>query len=297
MRGDYFAADKKNLAKTFPARRRRELFIAWYLVYGDGYQAALEAGWPEQTAKQRAYDMLRDPDILSAIRQAQGERARRVNLTSDRVLRELAYVALSNVDNFILDEHGKIVPRDDISPSVMRAVKSIKYRTEFVREKGSETETTVQTAELTLWNKTEAIKLAMSHLGMLKTTIELTGKDGAPLIPLEAARSALVAARTPNLDEEPVDYEVIEEDRQLAAAARAGEEIVGVAVDGDDLIYKGIRAKLSKDDQGEFVTLFHPDAPNDVRVIPVGADKEKITMNEINDLTDLYGAAENDGRK
>lgn len=295
MRGDYFAADKKELAKTFPARRRRELFIAWYLVYGDGYKAARECGYPEATAKQRGHDLLRDADVAAAIRQAQGERARRVNLTADRVLRELAYVALSNVDNFELNHEGKIVPKDDISPAVMRSVKSIKYRTEFIRERGSETETTVQTAELTLWNKNEAIKMAMSHLGMLKTMIELTGKDGTPLIPLDAARGALIAAQTPNLDEEPVDYEVIEDDRALASAAKAGEEIgSGVIIDGDDLIYKGIRAKLGRDEQGEFITLFHPDAPDDIRVIPAGPDKEKSTIAEINDLTDLYGVAEND---
>jgi phage terminase small subunit len=292
---DPFAGDRKELAKTFPARRRRELFIAWYLVFGDGYQAALEAGWPEKTAKQRAYEMLRDPDILAAIRQAQGERSRRVNLTADRVLRELAYVALSNVDNFELNADGKIVPRDDISPSVMRAVKSIKYRTEYTREKGSDTEVEVQTAELTLWNKTEAIKLAMQHMGMLKTQIELTGKDGAPLIPLEAARSALIASRTADIDSEPVDYEIIEEDRQLAATAKAGEEIDGVQFDGDDMVYKGIRASLAKDSDGEtfVVTMHHPDAPNDVRVLrlPSGEDVKQKSISEINDLTDLYGAA------
>lgn len=292
---DPFLGDRKNLAKTFPAKRRRELFIAWYLVFGDGYMAAREAGWPENTAKQRAHEMLRDPDILAAIRQAQGERSRRVNLTADRVLRELAYVALSNVDNFELNAEGKIVPRDDISPSVMRAVKSIKYRTEYTREKGSDTEITVQTAELTLWNKTEAIKMAMQHLGMLKTMVELTGKDGAPLIPLEAARNALTAARVANIDEEPVDYEVIEEDRQLAASAKAGEEITGVQFDGDDLIYKGIRASLARDTDGEsfVVTMHHPDAPGDVRILkmPIGADVKQKSIQEIEDLTDLYGAA------
>lgn len=292
---DPYLGDKKELAKTFPARRRRELFIAWYLVFGDGYAAALEAGYPEKTAKQRAYDLLHDPDVLSAIRQAQGDRSRRVNLTADRVLRELAYVALSNIDNFELNAEGKIVPKEDVSPAVMRAVKSIKYRSEYTREKGSETEIEVKTAELTLWNKTEGIKLAMSHLGMLKTTIELTGKDGIPLIPLDAARSALAAARTANVDDEPIEYEIIEEDRQLAAAARAGEEIDGTQFDGDDLVYKGIRASLTRDTDGEkfIITMSHPDAPSDVRrlVIGVGEDAKQKSMQEIDDLTDLYGAA------
>jgi phage terminase small subunit len=292
---DPFLGDRRELAKTYPARRRRELFIAWYLVFGDGYAAALEAGYPEKTAKQRAYELLHDHDVMAAIRQAQGARSKRINLTADRVLRELAYVALSNVDNFILDEHGKIVPRDDISPAVMRAVKSIKYRTEFTREKGSDKEVEVQTAELTLWNKTEAIKLAMQHMGMLKTQIELTGKDGAPLIPLEAARNALAAARTADIDAEPVDYEIIEEDRQLAAQAKAGEEITGIQFDGDDLVYKGIRASLAKDIDGEtfVVTMHHPDAPGDVRVLrlPVGEDIKQKSIQEVDDLIDLYGAA------
>lgn len=293
---DPFLGDKKELAKTFPARRRRELFIAWYLVYGDGYKAAREAGWPENTAKQRAYELLRDPDIDAAIRQAQGARAKRINLTSDRVLRELAYVALSNVDNFVLDEHGKIVPRDDISPAVMRSVKSIKYRTEFTREKGSDREVEVQTAELTLWNKNEALKLAMGHMGMLKTHIELTGKDGAPLIPLEAARGALAAARIANIDDEPVDYEVIEEDHRLVAASQAGQDITGISFEGDELVYKGIRAALSQDDLGEkfIVTLHHPDATGDVRrlVIDKNDDYQKQITSEIDDLTDLYGAVD-----
>lgn len=294
MPADYFAADKRELAKTFPARRRRELFIAWYLVYGDGYRAALEAGWPEATAKQRATEMLRDPDIGAAISAAQGARARRVKLTADRVLRELAYVALSNIDNFTLDEHGKIVPREDVSPAVMRSVKSIKYRTEYVKDKSSGDETTVQTAELTLWSKTEALKSAMSHLGMLRTTIELTGKDGTPLIPLEAARSALAHARVANIDDEPIDYEVIPEDHRLAAAAHRGEEIAGVDYDGDDMIYKGIRVSREERDEESFIVrMHHPDAPSDVRelVIVAGEDHKQKSIQEIDDLTDLYGAA------
>lgn len=293
---DPYLGDRRELAKTFPARRRRELFIAWYLVYGDGYKAAVEAGWPENTAKQRATEMLRDPEIMGAIRQAQGARARRVKLTADRVLRELAYVALSNVDNFELDRHGKIVPKDDVSPAVMRAVKSIKYRTEYTKDETSGDQTTVQTAELTLWNKTEAIKMAMNHLGMLKTQIELTGKDGAPLIPLEAARAALAQARMANIDDEPVDYEVIPEDHQLAAAARAGEEIEGIAYDGEDMIYKGIRVSREDRDEETFIVhMHHPDAPDDVRTLIIVKELEDYkqkSIQEIDDLTDLYGTAQ-----
>lgn len=295
---DPYLGDRKNLARRFPTQRRRELFIAWYLVYGDGYQAALEAGWPESNAKQRASELLRDPDILAAIRSAQGERAKRINLTADRVLREAAYVALSNIDNYQLDETGNIVPKDDVSPAVMRAVKSIKYRTEHRRTRGrnneSDEEIEIRTAEITLWSKPDVLRLTFQHLGMIKTQVELTGKDGTPLIPLEAARRAFADATIRNIDETPIEIDVIPEDRRLAASSRAGEDVTGVVFDGDDLVYKGIRARLATEDSGETFTLTmsHPDAPGDVRTIAVSkSDAQTRGIAEIDDLLDLYGAA------
>lgn len=48
--------------------------------------------------------------------------------------------------------------------------------------------------EVKLWDKNSALDKAAKHRGMFTEKVEITGKDGAPLMPLEAAREAVAVA-------------------------------------------------------------------------------------------------------
>lgn len=80
---------------------KQELFVQEYLVDLNATQAAIRAGYSEQTAAQTGYENLRKPDIADAIAAAQADRLQRIGMTGDQVLRELAEIAQSDVNELV----------------------------------------------------------------------------------------------------------------------------------------------------------------------------------------------------
>jgi phage terminase small subunit len=61
-------------------------FIQEYLIDLNATQAAIRAGYSEDTARQIGYENLTKPDIASRIEAAQAERSKRTEVTQDYVL-------------------------------------------------------------------------------------------------------------------------------------------------------------------------------------------------------------------
>ena len=85
--------------------RRQEMFVREYLVDLCGAKAARRAGYSERSAKERAYRLLRDPEIKRAVDAAMEERLKRIEIKQDEVIRELKAVAMAQAS----DENGAAV--------------------------------------------------------------------------------------------------------------------------------------------------------------------------------------------
>ena len=81
---------------------RQEMFVREYLVDLCGAKAARRAGYSERSAKERAYRLLRDPEIKRAVDAAMEERLKRIEVKQDEVIRELKAVAMAQAS----DENG-----------------------------------------------------------------------------------------------------------------------------------------------------------------------------------------------
>src|SRR5215210_4507441 len=68
-------------------------FAEEYLLDLNGKQAAIRAGYSEDTAEQQAARLLRNVKVAAAIAAGQAARSERTQVTADRVLRELADLA------------------------------------------------------------------------------------------------------------------------------------------------------------------------------------------------------------
>lgn len=68
---------------------RQAAFVREYLVDLNATQAAIRAGYSEKTAYRTGADNLRKPQIAEAVAAAQSERAERLQLTADDVLKGL----------------------------------------------------------------------------------------------------------------------------------------------------------------------------------------------------------------
>lgn len=76
---------------------KQEAFCAEYLVDLNGAQAAIRAGYAENSARQQAYDLLTRPYIQKELSRLKKERARRVGVKADHVLAEVADIAYAPI--------------------------------------------------------------------------------------------------------------------------------------------------------------------------------------------------------
>lgn len=88
---------------------QQQRFVDEYLLDLHGKHAAIRAGYAPKAASQQAYDLLNRPHIQEAIQKAMKERAARVQISQDEVLRELIGIATADPNELV--EHRKVCCR------------------------------------------------------------------------------------------------------------------------------------------------------------------------------------------
>ncbi len=162
--GEVPLPDATALATQKPAQDRRARFVQEYLVDLNATQAAIRAGYSPRTAGSQAHDLLKIPEIQAAIQVGMDERARRVGMTADDVLRELKVIGMSDVGDYqVGDPAAPVKVRDGAAPEARRAVSSVKRRVRRIQRNDGPPEE-IEDVELRLWNKPEALRLAGQHL-------------------------------------------------------------------------------------------------------------------------------------
>ena len=106
--------------------------------------------------------MLQNKTVAAAIDAALAKIHKRYEISANRVAKELATLAFSNVADYHTDPTGDLALKDPEKPCAMGAVSSIKRKT---RHKDGESEYEL---EFRLWDKVRALELLAKHLGMIK---------------------------------------------------------------------------------------------------------------------------------
>lgn len=177
-------------ARTRPMNPRQTRFVAEYLVDLNATQAAIRAGYNPKTAYSIGHRLLtRNPEIGPAVAKAMEERGKRVEITQDSVLREIAIMLRSDVRNFMVDpDTGELVLADGAPDEAWRAVSSVKHRTtSFGR---GDDKTTERTIEFRLWDKPAAALMAGKHLAMFTEKHEVTLPPGSGVLAVPVALDA-----------------------------------------------------------------------------------------------------------
>lgn len=164
-------------------------FIKEYLIDLNITAAALRAGYSEKTAYSIGQETFNKPHIQAAIQKEMNKRARRTEITADKVLEEYAKLGFSDVTDYlqvvterVLVGHDKetgepisdisqfVLMKDtkDIPPEKLAAISEVKQHKD-----GS--------ISFKLHDKKGALDSIAKHLGMFTERIEHTGKDGGPI--------------------------------------------------------------------------------------------------------------------
>jgi phage terminase small subunit len=141
--------------------RRQLRFVEEYLCDLHGRKAAIRAGYSPKTAEVQASENLRIPKVQDALAQAMAARSQRTQITQDAVLREIALLSQSDIQDYEIDDHGDVRLRPGAPPDAMRAVQSLRKRIHHSAQG------VCYDVEVRLHPKATVLRMAAEHLGLL----------------------------------------------------------------------------------------------------------------------------------
>jgi phage terminase small subunit len=139
--------------------QKQQRFVAEYLVDLNATQAAIRAGYSEQTAYSIGHENLNKPDIQEAIKNAQEELGKRVELSQEMVIRNIQTIANRCMQSeMVVDRKGAPVVIENEDGQYVPA---------YTFDAGG---------------ALKAMELLGKHIGMFTTKLQLGGDpDGAPI--------------------------------------------------------------------------------------------------------------------
>lgn len=145
--------------KLNPKQKR---FAQEYIVDFNATDAAKRAGYSERTAGSQAHDLLKKPEILTAIHAAMQKRDKRVEISQDRILLELSRIAFGDLRD-ILTWNGRIITLTD----------SKELSADSAAALAEVAETAAGALKVKRHDKVKALELLMRHKGMLNDKLAL----------------------------------------------------------------------------------------------------------------------------
>lgn len=155
---------------------KQKKFCEEYLIDLNATQAAIRAGYSEDTATEIGYENLRKPHIQEYVQSAQKALSEKTGITHERLLAEYAKIAFSDIrelyagDNQLLD----VRQMDD---TIAGAVMSVE-----VDEMYAGTMIIGHTKKVKLYNKLQALDSIGKHLGFF----EVDNKQKSPVLNMPA---------------------------------------------------------------------------------------------------------------
>ena len=147
---------------------KQQRFVDEYLIDLNATQAAIRAGYSVKRASEIGYQLLQKTTVQQAISEKMAERSKRTGINQDRILMELARIALLNSANVVNYEDATI--KEDALPDDLAAVASVKVKRFPTKDGGEGIE-----REIKFCDKVRALELAGKHVGMFKDKLELSG--------------------------------------------------------------------------------------------------------------------------
>lgn len=139
---------------------KQQKFADEYLIDLNATQAAIRAGYSPKSAEQQGSRLLSNAKVRAYIDQRMAEHSRRTGINQERIIRELARLALVNPANVVDMLTGEIKPtatEDDLN-----AVQSVKVKTIGYTDDG---EPLVE-REVRFHDKNRALELLGKRFGM-----------------------------------------------------------------------------------------------------------------------------------
>lgn len=149
--------------------KKQQLFVDEYLIDLNATQAAIRAGYSVDSARDIGCENLTKPNIRQAIAEKMAERSRRTGINQDRVVQELAKLALLNASDVIDLNNATVL--SDATQEDLACIQSVKVK------KVTKGKSTIEEREVKFYDKKGSLELLGKHLGMFKDKVEISGLE------------------------------------------------------------------------------------------------------------------------
>ena len=167
------------------ANAKHERVCQEYLIDLNQTEACKRAKYSARTAAQQASRLFSNVKIQARITELKAIREERTRVTQDRVVRELAMLGFSDLQNYITIDPltGAIQAKgfEDMPPGESRALKAIKEDRAIKEDANGKGVTVYDKVSFTMHDKIRALEILAKHLGMLVERHELMGDEGGPI--------------------------------------------------------------------------------------------------------------------
>lgn len=148
-----------------PLNAKQKAFCQNYIQCLNATAAYLQAyNCSNETAQRNSSDLLRNTEIQDCISQLQAESSLRTEVTQDKIIKELAHLAFSDLTNLVEFEEGnvKIKSSKKLTRDVTSSIKKFTVTRRFNKQEKTETvETTIE-----VHDKIRSLDKLMQYLGM-----------------------------------------------------------------------------------------------------------------------------------
>lgn len=170
---------------------KQERFIEEYMIDLNATQAAIRAGYSPKSANINGPRLLSNASVRARVDQRLAETSKRTGINADRVVRELARIALGDLTDIVDVAEGEI--KDGVTRDDRAAISSVRVKRTTRTDKDGAEEVTID-REIKLCNKIDALELLGKHLGMFTQKLSVETRD----ITLEEYLRQLDAGGTDN---------------------------------------------------------------------------------------------------
>lgn len=166
---------------------KRERFCREYVIDLNATQAAIRAGYSARSADVQGTQLLGIPSVAARVAELQAEIRNRLDISADRIILEMARIALSDARRLFRDD-GSLRPVAEWDDETAAAVSGVDVTEEF-DGRGDNRTLSGYTRKVKLWDKVQALVKLGQHLGVFKERVEHSGLNGSPIAFVEVVRS------------------------------------------------------------------------------------------------------------
>lgn len=170
---------------------KQTLFVAEYLANGmNAKQAAIASGYSEKSAEVEGSRLLRNAKVAAELKRKQKPRLDRLEITAERVLRELALLGFSNMMDYmrINAEGFADIDLSTLTRDQAAAIQEISV--DMTGGSGDGKRELVPRMKFKLANKRDSLELLGKNLKLFTDKVELSGSVGLADVIAEARKRA-----------------------------------------------------------------------------------------------------------